>query len=407
MPSTKPLLQDPIPSDTYSIAADENSSSKSRNIQTILQHVNKYCKSRIKLSILTTLILSFFIFSLPWKYNLGHHPLYPLSPTKLKCVYALGANVTKEGLGSILRRSQLASFIASSYNLPIQFPVVIHKSSHGYAISDMFSQCAGKIKRTDIPANCQLKFKRLNIVRCPRGDCQCKLERLKKHLLPLKQRCTTLGVWEDDGYNAEYTGCLSGLIRRYFGNDTKPKQDYDVIHYRAGDLFKNYKNSKTFTKHEMYSIISTLCDLSDRPIVILTEGSTDLPTCKKNGVILASNLSLMESFKIAQHATNLVVGESTFAFLLAELARPERMIILERSVPFYEWSKCEKWTILGKRGMPFHFDSKRAMTEAVLERHSLEPMGLAYSRRWHRFNYKLEVPRKVWQKNNLFERKMA
>lgn len=314
-----------------------------------------------------------------------------------------------EGLGAILRRNQLAVFLADVYGADLAWDHM--RSSHGYNTELFFSQCEAA------PNGCKLFQKSMVLPRCPRGDCACLWQGVSQYLLSVKEEreedgskkvitgaeqsmemnCSVLGVKNDRLVTQEYSGCMGDAMRRYFVHSNKTlaphlrassttpttttptsKGEYDVIHYRMGDLRKK-PGMKSPSEIELFYLLEAICKLSSRRIYILTEGNPSIPDVSCfHRLFMASDTSLHDAFSIMRHARIVSVGSSSFSIVLAEVAQPDEVVTLHRTLDLYEWMRAERWTVVMGRGEFFHFDSKMAMTETLLT--GRDPRARTYRR---------------------------
>lgn len=325
-----------------------------------------------------------------------------------------------EGLGAILRRNQLAVFLADVYAADLAWDHM--PSSHGYNTDSFFSECQ--------PAQdgCKLFQKSMVLPRCPRGDCVCLWQGVSRYLLSVKEEeeddegsdkkkkteqgksmemnCTVLGVKNDRLVTQEYSGCMGDAMRRYFVHSNKTlashllpsttstttspimttttapttttKGEYDVIHYRMGDLRKK-PGTKSPSEIELFYLLEAMCKLSTRRIYILTEGNPGIPDVSCfDRLFMASDTSLHDAFSIMRYARIVSVGSSSFSIVLAEVAQPEEVVTLHRTLALYEWMDAERWTVVMERGEFFHFDSKVGMIATLLT--GRDPRARTYRR---------------------------
>lgn len=321
-----------------------------------------------------------------------------------------------EGLGAILRRNQLAVFLADVYGANLAWDHM--RSSHRYNTEEFFSECE--------PAQdgCKLFQKSMVLRRCPRGDCACLWNGVSRYLLSVKQtdegdeaneqgepaksmemNCSVLGVKNDRLVTQEYSGCMGDAMRRYFVHSNKTlashlpssppssassspssaspsspqlKGEYDVIHYRMGDLRKK-PGMKSPSEVELYYLLEAMCKLSDRRIYILTEGNPGIPDVSCfDRLYMASDTSLHDAFSIMAFARVVSVGSSSFSIVLAEVARPDEVVTLYRTLALYEWMRAQRWTVVMGRGEFFHFDSKESMVDTLLT--GRDPRARTYRR---------------------------
>lgn len=320
----------------------------------------------------------------------------------LKCVQVVGHRGMQsiEGLGAVFRLNQVVPFLASYYQLKLGFPS--KPSEHNYDLGHIFSDCGYRYTYATFPPSCTISENKMYTPMCARADCECMADAYHKTLTNLTktQKCTTIGFLTDRFKTLRYSGCIKSLMLRYFGTQgaAKPAWEYDVVHYRMGDL-ANTPGGKSFALEELGFLIHALCKLSERDIVILTEGRPEVPDCRDGPgrVMLASDTSLSETFQIFQHAHSISVGVSGFAFILAEIATPKRVVVLDWHARFYRWVHCEKWTLVTKGGSMFHFESKLhmeyyAMSNSEMEREItfLNPGDIKH------IHFNVSVPERVW-----------
>lgn len=285
--------------------------------------------------------------------------LYPLQSKQfvLACLRSYDSE-TDEGIGAIVTRNNLLFYLSDLYSARIAW---FHQiSSHRYDIQRLFSSCP-------IPSpNCFIDSRRTALMRCARGDCECMAASVRPFSDPLALRCEVLGVHVDQFRSTEYFGCFRSVLKRYFVHNLVPAFEYDALHYRMGDVAWDPGN-KSFSQWELQSILQQFCILSDRPLVVLTEGTPQIPRVSCFGrVILAADASLNDTFTIMHYAKIIAVGDSTFAFSLAEVSSPEHVIVLQRSLEKYEWMSVSKWTVVDGLGISFHFANKRIMLDSML-----------------------------------------
>ncbi len=221
-----------------------------------------------------------------------------------------------------------------------------------------------------------------NIQSCEIGNCECHFERVFPLLYGIPRDCETIRVIGRPYLIKEYSGCLRNPLTKYLGTNKVPLKPYDIIHYRMGDV-ANTGSGKTFSLETLYIMVRTMCQMSKRDIVILTEGEHKIPACEDR-VVLAADLPMADNFKLFQHASIVGVGGSTFALAMMELAKPERIIAPKDWIQIYEFADCEKWSVIGYRGIVVHFDSKEYFKEAVLS-------GRDLSKRYYNSNAKLHT----------------
>ena len=318
------------------------------------------------------------------------HADYRFRTSKVTCIEIIRNFDGKEGVGARIKRTQFAFFLASILRAEIDFPKL--NSSHWYFTHELFSKC-----QKAEPA-CNLSEETAAIARCPRGDCDCLKDKVVPHVLPLARRCSVISVENVQERTMEYGGCLGQVVSRYFGMTHPPWEslDYDAIHIRAGDM-ANQTTGKAYHPNEIQVLLKQMCLLSNRDIVIVTEGAPEMPVIRECGdrLVLSGNNTLKEAFGIFQHAKQVSLGTSSFAGLLAEVVRPERMIVVERAAEVLEWVDCEKWTVLSKKYAVFHFDSKQMMLHAVIDR-SLESRSYHTKTGQQAMTCDSAVPRRRW-----------
>ena len=306
---------------------------------------------------------------------------------KVKCIVDRESTKTKnaEGLGSFLNRVQLGLFLAESNNIPISFSGTASK--HGYMIDELFDKC----KYTELHETCRIDQEQFPMNACPPGDCLCLRREVDQFALKAELNCEFINVKPNRALDQRFSGCLKNTLSRYLGKGKKPLREYDVIHHRQGDL-ESQKTDKVFTSEELHHIVKILCERSDRDIVILTEGSPKIPRCA-NRVILAADLPMQETFRIARHGTWFAVGSSTFAVALLEVATPQRLVVPKKIVKYYDWHPCENWTVIGNRGFAHDFNNKELMLKTTLERNTLQ-----YRSHYTRMQGSLDLihPNRTW-----------
>ena len=319
------------------------------------------------------------------------------SSNRIKCVLAM-QNGGREGLGAVILRNNLAFFIASIEKVPLAFPTPL-QSNHGYKLSSFFSDCARLEK---IPPECTLNHWNMALPRCPRGDCKCMSDQVNSHLTVARRSCNTIGVVPNTLYSMEFAGCNGNVMHRYFGNKTVPSVEYDAIHYRMGDMRKS-PGLKSFSKRDLYCIVRAMCAVSERPIVIVTQGNPTVPhlgSCAKR-IIMANSTSVEEAFRIFQHAKNVAIGTSSFALAMMELASPERVIVVQGTAGYYEWVNCEKWTIIGERCEAFHFDSKELMVDRAVRHPTMMTMAFRTAKEIPETQFGLKIPTRFWENEDV------
>lgn len=291
---------------------------------------------------------------------------------------------TDEGLGALITRNNLLFFLAHIYSSNISWPQ--QKSSHRYDVHKLFSTC-----ETPSPS-CILRPSKIVIPRCTRANCTCHWKSIRAYVDKMGKTCKVIGVGIDRYRSTEYFGCIRRPIQHYFVHARRPSFDYDAIHLRMGDLAWK-PGDKSISSWELQNILQTLCFLSRRPIVILTEGYPLIPKVDcYSRIILATDTTLKDAFTIMSHAKILSVGDSTFALALAEVASPERLVLLQRSIHRYDWMAVNNWTIIDALGVPFHFNDKvlafNLMTSTTYSKARTE----RYSNEFN-YSYEWEVPK--------------
>lgn len=339
------------------------------------------------------------VFSIIIAFGLLRRPSMGISNARsstLGCVKIAETGQTNEGIGALFRRNQIAVFIAESYHAKIAFPNIT--SDHGYAVQDMFDQCPTP------PESCTVHMEKLILYRCPRADCECLKRQLQRYIAEKGKVCRVLGVETDRVRTLEYSGCVGRILSRYFGTTSKPSRSYDAIHYRTGDLAEK-RTGKKFSLHELWYLLSAMCKISERDIIVVTEGRPKIPKPAHcgNRLVLASDTTVHEAFRILQHAMTVAVGTSSFATMMMEVASPKHMVVLARVVAHYQWVDCEYWTVVGDRGALFHFDSKKMMLGSVLGSGGVQTRSLR-TRNQERFNkYEVGVPPREWNPKEMWK----
>lgn len=299
-----------------------------------------------------------------------------------------------EGLGAFIKRTQLALFLAETNDVPMTYGK--HASSHGYDISSLFGQC----EFDTVPDECVLDQKKMILPRCKRGDCACLRKTVEPYTIDAEKKCDVIAIKPDGLLTNEYAGCISNTLRRYLGTGASPRREYDVVHHRQGDL-EGKANLKTFSRLELYFIIRTMCKLSTRDIVILTEGTPMIPACEDR-IVLANDLSMQETFRIVRYGKNVAVAGSSFAQAMLQVAKPERLFVMSKNVPIYDWVPVKKWTVIGTRGIANHFESREEMLKVVLVYANLPArsfnVGLPKES-----DYNESVPTRLWKKEEGIE----
>lgn len=316
----------------------------------------------------------------------------------LRCVKVAPRGQTNEGIGATLRRNQLALFIAESYSSKVAFPNIT--SAHGYKIQDLFDSCPTP------SAKCTVYLEKMVLFRCPRADCECHRKRMRRYTTGKSQTCRVLQVETDRIRTMEYSGCMKGVLSSYLGTTIRPPVEYDALHYRAGDL-ANMNGGKSFSSNELLYLLTAMCKLSERDIVVVTEGLPELPKPLNcwNRIVLASDTTVQEAFQIFQHAKTVAVGTSSFATMMMEVASPTHMVLLARTAAVYEWVDCEYWTVIGARGAVFHFDSKKMMTETVLSGAGIKARSQRTKNQEKWNNLKVGVPPRRWTNDSKWIRR--
>lgn len=280
--------------------------------------------------------------------------------SRIKCIRAYDY-ATREGIGAVITRNNLLFFLAHVFSSDISWG--LQESKHGYKVHELFSSCA-----TPLPS-CVLYEPHSTIPRCPRGDCICLWAHSKPAIQNFSAKCDVMGVRATYFRSTEYFGCFPDPLVRYFVNRSKPSVQYDAIHYRMGDL-ANKPGKESFSPLELYSLLNIFCILSNRPLVLITEGNPQIPRVDcLHRIILASDTSIHDAFSIMRYASFISVGDSTFAIALAAVSQPTRLITLQRSVHTYNWLHLKNWTIVDYLGVPFHFNDKKLMLHSMT--HSL------------------------------------
>lgn len=324
-----------------------------------------------------------------------------ISP-RLRCVQISNQTQSQEGLGALVKRNQFALLIADTYNADVAFPSI--PSSHGYDISNLFSHCP-------VPSSdCVLNQALLKIYRCPRGDCHCLRAEMRRHVSHLAHRCTSLLVHNDNTRSMEFSGCLKNVLTKYVGKASKPipkknlrgTREWDAVHYRAGDISDSQLGKKALLPQELYFVLKEMCIRSERDIVVLTEDVTNLPRVRgcNHRILLARDTSMLVTLAIAKHAKTLSVGRSAFAMVMAELASPDTMIVMQRDVTLFDWMPVQDWTVFFDFGSKYHFNDRQFMRDTSFFRRNLE--GRSYRTqsqvRAGKERVKLIPPRRFWEK---------
>lgn len=297
---------------------------------------------------------------------------------KLKCIQIVGVKGLQsiEGIGAVFRLNQLAVFLASYYKKKLAFPS--RSSEHDYDLSEMFSDCGYSKTYMDFPEHCTLDQEKVFIEECSAGDCHCLGKQLHPYVSNLvnNNNCDIIGILSDRYKTQQFSGCLQPLLYRYFGTQKlskhvrKPDWEYDVIHYRHGDLAEK-PGGKSFAPYQFEHLMRTLCDLSTRDIIILTENHPPVPHCSNMSRVFVANASVQHAFAVIQHAKHVAVGLGGFSIVLAEMAKPVRMIMLDLHVGFFRWLPCNKWSVVTGSGARFHFNSRAHMLSYALSNANL------------------------------------
>lgn len=293
----------------------------------------------------------------------------PTSPPRhipgLKCIQLARDGGSREGMGAKMRLNQIAPFLASYYNVKLAFTSMYSK--HEYDLVDMFDDCGYKAGTKDtFPEKCVVDESYLEIDLCPRGDCGCMAAQFHDSIVQkVQDGCDIVGARPNRFKTLEFSGCLGDVMRRYFATKGTPKWEYDVIHYRMGDL-AGVPGGKSFSRDQVANLITAMCVKSRRDIVVLTEGAPEIPECAEEfggakRIVLAADTDVRHVFQIAQHGKSLSMGVSGFSFLMTEMAQPERMVVLFQHARYYRWVRAPKWTLVAAGGARFHFNSKAHM----------------------------------------------
>lgn len=321
----------------------------------------------------------------------------PDSVRGLECIRILEGSQTTEGIGAVFKRNQVAVLLASYYKVKLQFPELM--SIHGYNYADMFDNCNHDMS-DEFRKRCTLYLKDILFEYCTRGDCDCMAGQYATHLQRVVDRgCPTVGIQHDGFKRIEFSGCLP-LLKRYFGTKGPPPDwEYNAIHYRMGDL-ADKPGGKSFSIMELWVLIKMMCLMSDRDIVVVTEGKPEIPECG-NRIVLADT-SIEYSMQIFQHAKFVAAGVSSFAYILMEFASPERVVIKTGHVLRYEFVDCENWTLVdSKTGATLHFDSKKAMVDMMSSSRKLEFEWTVRKRKEFAAaeikTFNMSVPKRIWE----------
>ena len=319
----------------------------------------------------TVLFILLFLFSIfiisnvpqvQTKFRLIAPDRYLISPIKPTCISTgYGSGGIVEGLGDYLQRSHFAFFLAHWFDVPITAPN--STSTHGFQVAPLFGKCPRARKK------CFIDEGKYDISSCEYGDCECHFERVIPLLKTVPKSCKTLLVRGRPYLTLEYSGCLRRPLTRHLGTTKLPRRPYDVIHYRMGDVAFT-QTGKTFSLETLYIMIRTMCRMSDRDIVILTEGENEIPQCEDR-IVLANDLPIADNFKLFQHASVVGVGGSSFALAMMEVAKPKAVIVTAQYAQQYEFLDCESWSLIGAKGEIVHFDSKEYMLKSALSGRNL------------------------------------
>ncbi|KAI0562382.1 hypothetical protein FGB62_61g05 [Gracilaria domingensis] len=317
------------------------------------------------------------------------------------CVLAMGTQ-NNEGIGQTLLRNQFAVYVAELLSAKLNFPE--HMSQHGYNHADFFDRCAtapGSPKKgtPNIPEHCILRKRDLYLRNCPRGDCACLRKETMKYVQPLAARCEVMGVEHDGFKTQEYSGCVSNVLKRYFGGANRWSRPYDAIHYRQGDLQEKHNKVPDFL-YMLNNIVSFMCKHGDRDIVIVTQGEQEVPKCE-NRVVLAGNTSERDSFPIFQHAEWIGVEHSGFGIGMMQISRPKRVLMDHYAMQWFDWLTKPEWTVFNQAGAGFSFPSG---TEAIQAKFGSAGLDVRTYRAVHLKKYdtfETEVPARRWEKEAL------
>lgn len=314
-------------------------------------------------------------------------------PYHIECIKFSPKGQTREGIGAVLRRNQFGLFLADTYDAKVAFPKIT--SEHGYEMDKMFDTCPEPSEK------CTIREADLILYRCPRSDCACHRQQIAPYMDRIAASCKVVLFVNQQVRTMEYSGCTDRTLRRYFGTEKTPVVPYDALHYRAGDL-AGRKGGKTFSPRELFYLLNAMCRLSTRDIVVCTEGTPNIPIpdpCKGR-LVLASDTSMQDVFRIFQHAKTVAVGTSSLATMVMEIARPERVVMLERVLPRFEWVDCEQWTLIEKMGAVFHFKSKSLMVDAALSGRPLMIRSLRTDNQHSSTRFREGVPERRWSNDS-------
>ena len=281
--------------------------------------------------------------------------------SSLQCVFIPNVHQTREGLGAIMHRNQIAMFIATLYNAKVEYHGM--PSEHGYDINKMFDKCPGPplpIKEDSLVQQhpCTLDVSHVFVPMCDYQDCSCRASAISPHVEKLVAKgCSSIIVRGDGFKDMTFSACLKPILERYFGwKGPKPTWEYDVIHYRMGDL-ADAGGGKTFAPSLLQTYVNIMCKSSDRDIIILTEGNPDVPRCEDR-VILAADTSVKEAMQVMQFAKTVAVGKSEFATLMLMMANPEAVIMRSNAFVFYDWLDVDDWYLVESDYAVVRFPSK-------------------------------------------------
>lgn len=340
-------------------------------------------------ALIATVAVIFFLSTRPFQHVIR------MKASMLRCVKIAPEGQSTEGIGAILRRNQVALFVAELYAANLSFPNIT--SDHGYEVQDMFDHCL-------VPSDdCMLYVEDMILYRCPRADCDCLRNRVHKYIDEKSQVCRVLHIETDRVRTMEYSGCIGGVLSNYFGTNSRPSIEYDAIHYRAGDL-ADQKKGKSFSTDELWYLLTAMCKISTRDIYVVTEGRPRIPKPTNCGdrLVLASDTTVQEAFQIIQYAKTVAVGSSSFATMMMEVAKPAHLVLPGRVAALYEWVDCRYWTVVGERGAVFHFDSKKMMVDAVLAGAGVEARSLRTRNQERNNRYEVAVPSRNWTKDAMW-----
>ena len=305
------------------------------------------------------------------------------SSSPLQCIFVPDNRQTREGIGANLARTQLALFIASWYDTKIE----IHAphSKHGYDLENLFAKCPGPL----LPVSnhngsihkhpCTLDISRIYVPVNDLQDCESRGKAVQPHVDKLIAKgCKTIIVPGDGFKTSTFSSCLKPALVRNFGKKgPKPTWEYDVIHYRMGDL-RGKPGGKSFAPETLQAIVNIMCKTSERDIVILTEGNPKVPKCEDR-VVLAADTSIKEAMQIMQFAKKVAVGNSEFAILMMKMANPEAVIIRSADYPVYDWLAVDDWYVLRPDLAVLRYTSQKILREHVHLHGDLRQLKYRYS----------------------------